>query len=92
MNSIAKITGIITKLTNIVELNDGNKVRNLVLCCELHNAQNTLVFHDVLLWNNLCEIAVKKNMKVAIEGQLKYKNKDGNKYAEIIAAKMEIIQ
>jgi hypothetical protein len=91
MKSIATIEGVITKLNKAVYLEDGHVVRNLVICCELANKNKSLVFHDVILWNDLAEIELKKNISIRLIGELKYKNKDGNKYAEIIAKEIEIL-
>jgi len=89
MFSIANVEGIVTKISQSKELADGHKIRNLVIATELHNKQ--IIFHDIVLWNELNEIFIKKNSKVKIVGELKYKQKNGNKYSEIIAKNIEVL-
>ena len=90
MNSIAVIKGIITKLCDTVILANGDSIRNLVVCCELDDKKHTKIFHDVILWNDLTNIRIKKNDKIIVSGELKYKLKDGSKFSEIIAKEIEI--
>ncbi len=85
MFSIAIIYGIITKLNEIKLLENGDRLINLVLASELSDNKHSVIFHDVVLWNQTADkFTHKKGDQVSIMGELKYKIKDGHKYSEII--------
>jgi hypothetical protein len=85
----AFIKGIITKINDVVYLENGDSIRNVVVAC---NLKNQLIYHDIIIWNELNKIEIKKSNEVCIYGDLKYKKKDLNKYSEIIANKIKVIK
>lgn len=78
----AQIEGTITRLNHIIDLPNGDKLRNIVVAC---NYNDLMVYHDVILFNELTNVSIQKSQNVYVEGILKYKRKNENKYSEIIA-------